>query len=293
MNDLMPPAERDMPAGHHELRKAHLMSELSSPAKRSRRFMFGGLAAVGLAGALTAAVVLAPTAGVGDRRPPAAANAQEVLNRAAETAEDQPDLKPRPDQFIYIETREKTEPRKGRPAGTNHVRDWKSVDGKRVNLSVQSHLPPHKMEYNGPPAVMRMPTDTATMAEWLKGEKTEFPRSITVGLCTDRGTHCWNEFPTATAILRSHYVPPASTAVMFRALSKVPGITVTRNVTDAMGRRGIAVGQPWKDGSRFELIFDPVTYRWLGTRGVDKNGAVLDSLVVVKVAVTDKAGQQP
>jgi hypothetical protein len=40
-------------------------------------------------------------------------------------------------------------------------------------------------------------------------------------------------------------------------------VKVYKNVTDSVGRTGIAVGQTW-NGIRRELIFDPKTYELLG-----------------------------
>jgi hypothetical protein len=104
-------------------------------------------------------------------------------------------------------------------------------------------------------------------------------------------------------ILSSVYVlPPAAGAALFNAAARIPGITVRRDVTDAAGGRGIAVvmtgrataAAPAEDAAlgpvlRYELIFDPHTYRFIGLQEVAAGGAIHSAEAVVSARVTGSA----
>jgi hypothetical protein len=71
-------------------------------------------------------------------------------------------------------------------------------------------------------------------------------------------------------------VQPAEVrAALYRALAKIPGVTVVQGATDAAGRRGVALARaaaiegPRSSGwLRLEVILDSNTYRYLGARHV-------------------------
>ncbi len=67
--------------------------------RRRTRFLAVGGTTVGLAAAVAAVITPAPVDVVGGPVP--VAQAGEVLGRAATAARLQPDLRPRPDQFVY------------------------------------------------------------------------------------------------------------------------------------------------------------------------------------------------
>jgi hypothetical protein len=67
--------------------------------------------------------------------------------------------------------------------------------------------------------------------------------------------------------------PPEVRAALYRALAKIPGVTVVHSATDAAGRRGVAFTRAASiefSGSsswlRLEIILDNDTYRYLGAR---------------------------
>lgn len=105
-------------------------------------------------------------------------------------------------------------------------------------------------------------------------------------------------FDRAGDLIGENYLPPASLTALFRALAKVPGITVTQNAVDATGRRGTSVGVG--DGTRRELIFDSATYAYLGERTVVlrdgdglERGTVDGQMARLRIAIVDKPGQLP
>jgi hypothetical protein len=67
--------------------------------------------------------------------------------------------------------------------------------------------------------------------------------------------------------------PPEVRAALYRALAKIPGVTVVHSATDAAGRRGVgftrAASIEFSGSSswlRLEIILDNDTYRYLGAR---------------------------
>jgi hypothetical protein len=59
------------------------------------------------------------------------------------------------------------------------------------------------------------------------------------------------------------WVRPASRAAMFEAVRDVPGISVVPGARDAAGRVGIGVR--WSYGAPMTMVFDPTSYRYLGS----------------------------
>jgi hypothetical protein len=110
--------------------------------------------------------------------------------------------------------------------------------------------------------------------------------------------------------------PAEVRAALYRALPKIPGVTVVQGATDAAGRRGLAFVRAAAievPGSsrwlRMEVILDPVTYRYLGARHVVtrdhflpdmgprgtrfRKGQVLISRAQLALAVVDAPCQRP
>jgi hypothetical protein len=112
-------------------------------------------------------------------------------------------------------------------------------------------------------------------------------------------------------------VQPAEVrAALYRALPKIPGVTVVQGATDAADRRGLAFVRAAAievPGSsrwlRMEIILDPNTYRYLGARHVVtrdhflpdmgprgtrfRKGQVLISRAQLALAVVDAPCQRP
>lgn len=69
-------------------------------------------------------------------------------------------------------------------------------------------------------------------------------------------------FDTVGSLLRETNAPPDIRAALFRAAAKIPGVTLTENVTDPKGRPGVALSLSYDPGGRImrnELVFDPNT----------------------------------
>jgi len=154
-----------------------------------------------------------------------------------------------------------------------------------------------------------LPTDTDGMYERLYAgaEEGALPPDVSA-------------FRVVGDVISGYYLPPKSRAALFSAAARIPGTTVTRDVTDLADRVGIAVGQTW-GGVRHELIFDPVTFAFFGKReivdhddsfepaggrpeffpptpdpelaGYMKPGHVLRQSVDLRIALVDERGQRP
>jgi hypothetical protein len=103
----------------------------------------------------------------------------------------------------------------------------------------------------------------------------------------------------ATMLLRSGVVSADLESTIYQALAMLPDLKVTERVANLAGKRGIALGVD-AYGDRQELILDPKTGQYLGTRIVvltaDNTGVPAGTVrgySAVQFAVVDKARQRP
>jgi hypothetical protein len=103
--------------------------------------------------------------------------------------------------------------------------------------------------------------------------------------------------------------PPELQVAVFRMLARINGVTLVGEVTDPLGRKGIALAadgasgsQPFADGVRFEAIFDRQTGTLLAKRQVLTKqvdwvdaapGAVLWSSAVAETGVVSTISERP
>jgi hypothetical protein len=228
-----------------------------------------------------------------------ALNASGILLAAAQTASLAPKLSARPDQFVFVESAiEHTKFEASRIpnlTGTTQRRIWRSVSGTRKGLLIDPGSPsralregPVPLEPDGQPAYRDdVPSDvTAALTFLYEHSEGDNPPDE-------------QAFTTVAELIQEAYLPPASLAAVFAAAAKIPGVTVIRDVRDAGGRSGIAVGLVTGD-VRQELIFDPTTHVFFGERivlirrvGAFPEGTVTSSTAVTHVAIVDRAGQLP
>ncbi|MEV5576704.1 CU044_5270 family protein [Spirillospora sp. NPDC052269] len=288
MNDMLPPPRRDL-VEHDAIRNQLIRETRQMPTRtKSPRLLLAGLAVTVGAGAAAAAIIV-PSAGSGGNgqgpaiRPVAAT---EVLDRASKAAGGLPDIKPRPDQYLYMSSRSRQQTEGGGTGRMTSRLDWRSIDGRHASLmsggdmgrdmwmcadsrdfeemeakskatgagapKVNLARPP-KGCHDTPIMLTGLPTTTQGMRSWLyKNSHGGNPADV-------------QAFITLSDTLLTRYMRPSSLALMFKAAATIHGVTVTRNVTDLAGRQGIAVGQTF-NGRRLELIFDTKSYRYLGYR---------------------------
>jgi hypothetical protein len=281
----------------------------------------GGLAAA-VAAAVTVAALTWPsgaTAPTGAGLPassggPVPRDGAGVLRLAARAVIAVPGLDPRPDQFVYTETRTVQRidagpvasgaPDPGEtvvipalgPPRTLQQQEWRSADGTHEGLvrtagaaDVQVPGCVAGVETIGgqpcspDPGYLNLPADPAGILALLR------ERSAGIG-----------EFPAAGELLAHGYVPPAARAALFEALATLDGVTVLDDLTDAAGRHGVAVART-SGGVRGALIFDPFGYALLGFRSdvVAGNawnwpaGVTWYTTALLRTAVVDRPGDLP
>lgn len=249
-----------------------------------------------LAGAAAVAIGLGATAyTVGGRTPrpagppPAtlrnAAVVQE-LNRAASVVEKGRDVRPLPHQWLYVKTVFR-DTRPGRKASRQPpMETWTRFDGRRV-ATMENVLKPPRLTFmtidpskegdDRTPAqeyadLRAMPADPDALLAQIqhKVDTVDRPREVKLGApWTEEDRDDWT-FRHLMGILDTQVpVPPRLQAAVYRATAKIPGVRTEQNVVDAMGRRGLAVGrESVRVGLLDQIILDPHTYRYLGTRTV-------------------------
>jgi hypothetical protein len=92
-------------------------------------------------------------------------------------------------------------------------------------------------------------------------------------------------------LMQEPAVPPRVAAALYRAAALIPGVTVIRTATDAIGRAGVAVSLSVR-GDEQEWIFDRHTYRLLGEREF-VHGILVGTTAILDRAIVDRAGELP
>jgi hypothetical protein len=311
----VPPPDRDVIARA----RARLLAEARAGDGRARRagpgrpgqrrlitaprLALAGTMALALAAAVTTTAI---RAGAPDQEPAMRLDAAIVLHRAALATKADP--APRPGQFLYVDVH----------VVANHSayrqQIWlSSADGRRWHQGVIIRTPCPDM-----PASRCTLVDTQFRGDalqptlaWLKtlltapgpllsylSHHNSCIRSGWPGVTTARGA-----YSEVYSILNSVYVlPRALGAAVFNAAARIKGVTLLRHITDAAGGRGIAVAMTARDPMsviaspgkgapllRYELIFSPRTYRFIGLQAVGPGGTVSQASAVISARATNTA----
>ncbi|MFE0153325.1 CU044_5270 family protein [Nonomuraea sp. NPDC059007] len=252
---------------------APLRASLLQDARRPRGALSRGRAmprlalAGGLAVALSAGVVVFLQGA-------APASAQEVLQRAAEAAGEQPDLKPGPEQYVYTRFQnQQTQIQNGRGEVVHGVEErWEPAVGPKRWLMREREtrraevpgLPHARFPYDNRPNdnlhetdCEKAPGDALTYAAMASVTPAQLRARVAAG-----GPDVWN---TISGLIRTAAVRPSVTPELYKIAAEVPGIKLIPETVDAAGRPGIGVARE-DGGYRQEMIFDRETYRYLGDR---------------------------
>ncbi|MDT0573523.1 CU044_5270 family protein [Streptomyces sp. DSM 3412] len=340
--------ERELPPGRHRVLREQLMREIESgggtpvvrPAWRRPAFVWPAVAAVLTATVVVGAAVTQQAAlpltthadGSGDRRPAEARrsdeSAAELLERVAEAAGKRSLPKVRDDQFVYTEREDyhwKMDSEKndmpcpmtleGYPYGLREV--WWSVDGQHnglsrerpdggevVEISIGTQLPVKNGVNFFREVEDELPTDADGMYRYLYGLKGDERASGA------KSAHR-RAFDKASALLAEQLLPPKTEAALYRALARIPGLTVYEGSVDAAGRTGISVGLEgdWPEDrghgpTRHELLFDTRTLAFLAGDTVKLDppadscdtleaGDLVLSVAILERAVVDRTSERP
>ncbi|MGI5325905.1 CU044_5270 family protein [Actinomadura nitritigenes] len=160
--------------------------------------------------------------------PASATDTRQVLNVAATFVLKQPYTAPRPGQWVYTETRYRRSGVPGRgqaiapgsPLRTQVDRTWIRADGKRMAMYENGRLVTSATGGGMPPidhaTVAELPTDPDGTLAWARnggapGGRNEGAFQLLGSLLLNNGA-----------------LPPAQTAAAYRAMAKIPGVTVDR-----------------------------------------------------------------
>jgi hypothetical protein len=258
----LPDAARLAPA------RERLLAEAGKSAWSRRRvatLATATLATAGLAAGLVAVVAAlqVPDAAPADH---ALVPVAQFLDQAAVTAQQDPDLVPRPDQFAYVKYTG--------PEGTTEA--WYSIDGRHDGLrrgpdgtmtlpaceggrTEQSAGNPQRPGCDPMPMYLPdLPTDTDAMVAWLKRRNPgEYgPEANVNGI----GKDLW-------VFTSDYWLRPAQRAALYRAAAKISGLRLVEGVRDGSGRTGTGVAWvgPGETADQVMWIFDPETHLLLGS----------------------------
>jgi hypothetical protein len=322
---------RSRPAGPtkaaRDTARAALLERATSPtpaAGRTRALPRMGLRLVavgGLAVAIAAGVTVAQNLGGVDKNgnprqvvPGLPVNAaQAALYTAADHAQSRPFTAPRTGQWIYSEQRYQSHDKPGAgevqtattPLRTRIDRTWTRTDGRLMASYDHGKLvtsPTGGASVEPPidyPTVSALPRDPAALLAWAHKD-----------LVPIAGGPDSNAFILLSSLLNDNPVmPPAEEATIYRALAKIPGVTLNPNAVDVAGRPALAVSRATQGiGLNEEILLDRSTYAYRGDReiwGRDyrapvpggtatiKKGTVENLEVRIAAGVVDRPGQLP
>ncbi|MFB4296918.1 CU044_5270 family protein [Actinomadura sp. NTSP31] len=232
------------------------------------------------------------------------ANASEALERAAQAAERRPFTPPRPDQWVYVESRVRRGDTPNGPVSKGRTlvtRDWKRADGEKVAGLEHGKIVFADTMPTTPPSdyasLAAMPTAPDALLRWLYQQMG--------GLGDTAEGRYETAYSMLGAVLRDNLLPPKTEAAVFRALKQIPGVTLAR--APVQGRPALALARLEEGWLHEELMLDPNTYRYLGEQSVAvknhtdhgddgnlavKKGDVLNMTIRLKTAIVDAPGQQ-
>ncbi|MBC6457115.1 CU044_5270 family protein [Actinomadura sp. HBU206391] len=203
------------------------------------------------------------------------ANAAELMDRAATAVESRPFTPPRPDQWIFVEHRQRF-PAIGTRVNapgvrlvTHIERTWWRADGTQVARTRKGHYGDGRLQIeDGPagwkhhyPSLAALPTDPKALpgAMAAKGYLDGFDEQT----ARERAETLYLEY---NAILRNGVAPPKLEGAIFRSIASLPGVTLRRNAVDVAGRPAIAVARIIDGFLHYEILVDRTTYRYMGER---------------------------
>ncbi|MER5434949.1 CU044_5270 family protein [Streptomyces sp. NPDC002588] len=307
MNQL---PEQDLPPGRHRLLKEHLMTEIrhtgETPVRRAWLRPALVATAVATAAAVTLVVLPSSSEGGASARPPSRATVSLIEDIALAAEHEQPYGKVRDDQFVYLDSKVVSgEAADGKfTVSPLHRQElWLSVDGLHPGLGRETgrgdwdipvDVKPGEEGWDVSPFynhVKTLPTTADAMWDYLYDTAPKYS-----------GQERYQAmFVLAGDLLQQALLPPEQSAALLRAVARIPGVTLTGDAVDAVGRHGVGVARKDPDNpSRDEWIFNKRTYEFLGERSVAtddfsnvRKGTVISTTAVLRRAVVDHPGRRP
>ncbi|KAB2350285.1 CU044_5270 family protein [Actinomadura rudentiformis] len=284
----------------------------SSTPRRRRSWSVRLVAVGGLAVAIATATTVVQNMGGTDEhgrpRPaipgiPAgpAANAQEVLNRAAIAARHRPFVAPRPDQWVFEETRyqrvgnpQKTGvwTPKSRPKTTVEP-IWTRADGKSMAMIDGGKLAV------APTGGAMPPQDYATLSKLPRD-----PDALLAWYRKASGPGDDSAFQMLRATLANNVLPPDLESAIYQALAKTSGVKLNKQAVDLLGHPALSIAVPVEGWLNDEVLLDASTYAYRGHRTTVtkdhtdgdmtyKKGTIESQSVRLAAGIVDRPGQRP
>ncbi|KAB1140835.1 hypothetical protein F7R91_34395 [Streptomyces luteolifulvus] len=301
MNEIQCTAPAPAPAASRRPRRALLIGVPVTAAALAGVFAFTML--TGSRGATTAATPPPVEAPVVRIEPGSTAQLASTVQRIAAAALARKTPEPGPGQYIYIKSEVSylsvshtdTNPSKAMVQPVHIRESWRSPDGRKGWLDEPGYQPKGGVtldsdvtrdSYN---ETKTLPTDPAALLKKI------YART------NDESDRDQQAFTAIGDIVIEQLVPAGTSAALYRAAAKIPGVVVVDHAKDAAGRDGIALARvDQQSGERTEWIFDRKTYAYLGSRGVQvkqfediKPGTVIQRTAVLQRAVVDAEKQRP
>jgi len=321
-------ARPDVPP-YDPVAKARLRAKLlNAPETRAHRaprrpFLVLGVAGAGVAVAAAAVGFNVLQNGDGSPAPALAkqqplrmrpvANAMDLANNAAVVAAAKPDDGPRPTQWAYsknISAQTKVDGGPwlklgGRPKVTAPTEVWTRADDKQWADIRKGRLSVHQgseaqVNYAD---VLALPADPDRLLAAVY-KKVSLQEDVQRGGVEARNQYAFMEIE---ASMWDTALPSRLRAALYGALAKIPGTTYEAHAKDLAGRRGVTLYRVHYGYLRDEVIIDPKTYEYLGSRSFtiraykdpsgDKQnaekGEVWTWISKIGVGIVDRPGQRP
>ena len=292
--DVPAPSPARLAAG-----RARLLASIARPSRsryHRRALVLCGVAVV----AVAAGVVL--SAGSRPRVAPRMhlVLAARVLNAAALRAEARPDVRPAPTQWIYTKVVQYDARQ-----GTSTSENWIRFDGRQSayvqsgQLVVHTGRAPPKLRDTTPlgaydanttpmstyDALRSLPSSPNALLEVVDQVVVAKPNSIALPAGSPAPAQSGDqlEFAFLASLLWNSYAgaPSAAEATAFKAIAMIPGVSVKRGITNAIGQPAIGLSD---NGWASQLLLDPQTYQVTGIRTVSTGTCTAPKTVAQTVA---------
>ncbi|WP_043627084.1 CU044_5270 family protein [Nonomuraea candida] len=217
-----------------------------------------------------------------------------VLERAALVADRSAAVELRPDRWFYLKESQHM------GADLPAFETWSRLDGRREALRQEGGELKVTAAEKGPTHVGRtqreieaLPSDPDALLAHFRGLRRELaPLSICRPRCAPGIEDDVKAFGAIGWYMKyGPMIPPETAAAMYRALARIPHVTIEPDATDADGRRGVGVVFDAGDGVKASYVLDSADYRYMGMTVVRDGETV--GMSVLGAGIVDEPGELP
>ncbi|MEU4834914.1 CU044_5270 family protein [Streptosporangium sp. NPDC023615] len=218
-----------------------------------------------------------------------------VLEQAALVAARSTTTEIRPDQWFYL--------KESQHLGGNlpPVEIWQGMDGRKSAIRQQGGELKVTAAEKGPThsgrtqeEVEALPSDPDALLRHFRAlERGLYPLSICRPGCSSEIADDVKVFGAIGWYMKfGPMIPPDTAAGMYRALAKIPNVSIERDVTDMDGRRGVGVVFDAGEGVKAYYVLDPDDYRYMGVKVMQGEGEAT-GMSVLASGIVDRPGDVP